>query len=48
VGGTPTSELFPIADRHLADAIADDSALYANELDWWANTNESKTNVRFA
>lgn len=45
VGGTPTSELFTIADRHLSDAIAQDSALYANELDWysaqdgWANTN---------
>jgi hypothetical protein len=48
VGGTPTSELFSIADRHLADAIAQDSALYANELDWWANTDESQTNVRFA
>jgi hypothetical protein len=48
VGGTPTSELFAIADRHLADAIANDSALYADELDWWANTNESATNVRFA
>ena len=48
VGGTPTSELFPIADRHLGDAIAQDSALYANELDWWANDNEFNTNVRFA
>jgi hypothetical protein len=48
VGGTPTSELFAIADRHLADAVAQDSSLYANELDWWANTDESQTNVRFA
>ena len=48
VGGTPTSELFTIADRHLGDSIAQDSALYANELDWWANDNEFNTNVRFA
>jgi hypothetical protein len=48
VGGTPTSELFAIADRHLGDAIAQDSALYANELDWYANDQEHNTNVRFA
>jgi len=48
VGGAPTSELFTIADRHLGDAIAQDSSFYANELDWWANTNENQTNVRFA
>jgi hypothetical protein len=48
VGGTPTSELFSIADRHLGDAIATDSALFADELDWWANTDESNTNIRFA
>lgn len=48
VGGTPTSELFSIADRHLGDSIAQDSALYANELDWFANTDEFNTNVRFA
>ena len=48
VGGTPSSELFGIADRHLADSIAQDSALYANELDWHANDNEHNTNVRFA
>lgn len=45
VGGTPTSELFAIADRHLSDAIAQDSSLYPDELDWysaggdWVNTN---------
>jgi hypothetical protein len=48
VGGTPTSELFGIADSHLADAIAQDSSLYANELDWWADTALHNTNVRFA
>lgn len=48
VGGAPTSELFAIADGYLADAIAVDSALYANELDWWADTNLHNTNVRFA
>lgn len=45
VGGTPTSELFAIADRHLSDAIAQDSALYPDEMIWysagegWVNTN---------
>jgi hypothetical protein len=45
VGGTPTSELFAIADGHLSDAIAIDSALFPTELDWysageqWVNTN---------
>ncbi len=48
VGGTPTSELFEIATRHLADAVAQDSALYSNELDWFADTNLHNTNVRFA
>jgi len=48
VGGTPTSELFAIADRHLGDAIAQDSALYPAELDWYANDQEHNTNVRFA
>jgi hypothetical protein len=48
VGGTPTSELFAVADRHLADAIAQDSSLYANELDWWSDDQLSNTNVRFA
>lgn len=48
VGGTPTSELFAMADNYLSDAIAQDAAMYANELDWWANTNEARTNVRFA
>ena len=48
VGGTPIPELLVMADGYLADAIADDSALYANELDWWANDNLHNTNVRFA
>ena len=45
VGGTPTSELFAIADRHLSDAIAIDSSRFENEMDWysagqqWHNTN---------
>jgi hypothetical protein len=37
VGGTPTSELFALADAHLADAIAYDSALYENEMDFFAS-----------
>ncbi len=45
IGGTPTSELFAIADSHLSDAIANDSAIVDGELDWysagygWTNTN---------
>ncbi len=48
VGGTPTSELFKIGDSHLSNAIAQDSARYADELDWfsaadgWINTNLSR------
>lgn len=48
VGGAPTSELFVTADRHLSDAIAQDSTLYANELNWYANDQDYNTNVRFA
>ena len=48
VGGAPTSELFMTADRHLSDAIAQDSTLYANELNWYANDQDYNTNVRFA
>ena len=44
VGGTPTSELFAIADRHLSDAIAQDSALYANEMIWYDVEYPSQTN----
>lgn len=45
VGGTPVSELFRIADSHLSDAIALDSARFVEEMDWfseeiaWHNTN---------
>jgi hypothetical protein len=48
VGGTPVQELMAQADHHLSDAIAYDSSLYANELDWWANDQEYNSNVRFA
>tara|TARA_R110000823_G_scaffold199628_9_gene330730 strand:- start:1079 stop:1936 length:858 start_codon:yes stop_codon:yes gene_type:complete len=48
VGGAPTSELFMTADKHLSDAIAQDSTLYANELNWYANDQNYNTNVRFA
>ena len=48
VGGTPVSELFAIADRHLSDAIATDSALFPNEMDWNAAYSGYKTNVRTA
>ncbi len=48
VGGTPTSELFAIADRHLSDAIAQDTALYPSEMDWYsAGSTWTRTNIRF-
>jgi hypothetical protein len=47
VGGTPTSELFGMAEAHLSDAIAYDSALFENEMDWvGGNDRPSRTNVR--
>jgi len=46
-GGTATSELFAIADRYLSDAIAYDTALYANEMDWFVEEPRwVRTNVR--
>ena len=48
VGGTPSSELFALADRHLSDAIAQDTALFPVEMDWTAGQIDSRTNVRFA
>lgn len=48
VGGTPTSELFALADRHLSDAIAQDSALFPNEMDWYsAGAAWNNTNLRY-
>lgn len=47
VGGTPTSELFAIADRHLSDAIAIDSARFVEEMDWFAeDIRWHQTNIR--
>jgi hypothetical protein len=49
VGGTPVSELFALADRHLSDAIAVDSALYPSEVDFYsAGTGWGNTNVGHA
>ena len=49
IGGTSTAEWFQIADRYLSDAIAYDSALYANELNWDGNIDyPNRTNFRFA
>lgn len=48
VGGTPTSELFAIADRHLSDAIANDSALVPSELDWYTGSYWNRTNIKTA
>jgi hypothetical protein len=46
VGGTPVSELFAIADRHLSDAIAMDSTFQPAEMDWSSNTLWNRTNFR--
>ena len=49
VGGTSTAEWFQMADKYLSDAIAYDSALYGNELDWGGNIDyPNRTNFRFA
>lgn len=45
IGGTPTSELFVMADRFLSDAIAYDTARWENEMDWYVGTNQEQTNV---
>ena len=46
VGGAPTSELFAIADRHLSDAVAQDTADFVEEMDWFAQDHLSETNWR--
>jgi hypothetical protein len=49
VGGTPTSELFAIAERHLSDKIAQDSSFFPDELIWYGGiTNPTRTNHRDA
>lgn len=45
IGGTPTSELFAIADSHLSDAIALDTAKYPEEQIWYNSGDMSGTNV---
>lgn len=46
VGGAPTSELFGLADYALSDAIAQDSARYPYETDWYGGVSyPSNTNV---
>ncbi len=47
VGGTPSTELFAIADSHLSDAIAMDSALRPHDTDWVDLGVSSRTNVRY-
>lgn len=48
VGGSPTSELFSVAESYLADAIAQDSAFFGSELDWVGGNNyPSRTNIRY-
>ena len=46
IGGTPTSELFILADRYLSDAIAYDTAKWEPEMDWYDGQDYSQTNVR--
>ena len=46
IGGTPTSELFAMADRYLSDAIAYDTAKWPEEMDWYDGQDYSQTNVR--
>lgn len=46
IGGTPTGELFNVAERYLSDAIAYDSAKFANEMDWFVGQRLNETNVR--
>lgn len=49
IGGTSTAEWFQMAERYLSDAIAYDSALYADELNWYGNIDYPyNTNVRSA
>ena len=47
VGGTPTSQLFAIAQTHLSDSIANDSARNPEEQIWYVSSDMSQTNVRF-
>ena len=47
LGGTPTSELFAIADSHLSDAIALDSGLYPEDTIWFDAQNPVQGNVRY-
>ena len=47
-GAINTGELFAIAQSHLSDAIAYDSARYPEELDWYAQDRLFNTNVRRA
>ncbi len=46
-GGTPSAELFVIADRHLSDCIALDSAKHPVETDWHYTGVAARTNVRY-
>ena len=46
IGGTPTGELFQLADRYLSDAIAYDTAKWENEMDWYVGEDLEQTNVR--
>ena len=45
LAGQPTSELFGLADRALADAIALDSALQSEHTEWFYSGNDARTNV---
>ena len=45
LGGTPTSELFAIADSQLSDAIARDAQSYPNDIDWFYRGRDNETNI---
>jgi hypothetical protein len=46
VGGSPVNELFAIADAHMSDAIALDTAKYPEEFVWYVASNMHETNNR--
>lgn len=47
VGGTPSSELFGIAQSHLSDAIALDAALRPQSTDWFVSEVNYEQNNRY-
>ena len=46
VGGMASSDRFGIAKTALSDAIAYDSAMFPEEMDWWSMDRLTETNVK--